>query len=383
MERKNLLVLVANIGIGGQERIAINTADILQKDYNTILVIFNKQECNYEFGGTLLNLELPPVTGTFNKMVNLLRRARALQRLKREHNIDITLSLGTSANFVNVLSRASDKILVSVHGYGALTRSRWDKIIGKLVFGKADTVITVAQKLSADLADLYNIPAAKVKTLHNPYNIAAIIEGAKEPVSVAFHSPVVVSVGRMQEVKGFRHLINAMAHVVKEIPQAKLLLVGDGDEMTALQEHSRKMGLAGHVTFVGFQPNPFRYEAKCDLYVLSSINEGFPNTLVEAMACGLPVVATDCKTGPREILTETFEDKTAEKIEYVDYGVLVPPFAADESHEPQKDKMLAEAIVELLTNRERTNYYKAKAAERARTFSFETYRKKVIQIIEG
>lgn len=383
MGKKNLLVVVANLGIGGQERVAINTANMLRDDYNIFLAIFNKQQYNYDFHGTLLNLELPPRHGAMNKIMNVLLRARALKKLKQEYNIDVALSLGPSANFANALSKASDKVLVSVHAYNSLAKSYWDKLVGKLIYGKADIVITVAQKISIDLAEIYQIPAAKIKTLNNPYDIAAIIAGANEGISVPIQPPAIVGVGRMNKVKGFRHLINAMTNVVQAIPNAKLFLVGDGDEMPALREHSARIGLADNVVFVGFQPNPYSYEAKCDLYVLSSINEGFPNTLVEAMACGLPVVATDCKTGPREILTEHFEDRTAAEIEFTDYGALVPPFVSDESQEPEKDKLLAEAIIEMLTNQERNHYYREKSAERARSFSFHAYREKIVAIIEG
>lgn len=383
MEKKKLLVLVPNIGIGGQERVAVNTVNILKEDYNTVLAVFYKEEYSYEFYGTLFNLELPPVHGIFNMLLNLVSRARALKKLKREYEIDVTMSFGTSANLANALAKTSDKVLVSIRGYGSLSGSRWGKIIGRLVYREADTVVTVAKKLSGDLANLYQIPVGKVKTLYNPYDMATISEKADESIPMTIDSPAIVSVGRMQKIKGYRHLLNAMTLVIKAIPHARLILVGDGDEMTALREYAEKVGLVDHVTFAGFQSNPYSYEAKCDLYVLSSISEGFPNAMAEAMACGLPVVATDCKTGPREILMKNFDDKTAEEIEYADYGVLVPPFASDESHEPEKDQMLAKAIIEMLTNHERCNHYKVKSIERSGEFSFARYRRNIIKIIEG
>ena len=100
MAKKNLLLLVANTGIGGQEKVAIQTVDILKEDYNTVLAIFNQQERNYEFAGPLINLQLPPAQGTLHKAVKVFRRVRALQKIKREYRIDITMSFGTSANIV-------------------------------------------------------------------------------------------------------------------------------------------------------------------------------------------------------------------------------------------------------------------------------------------
>ncbi|MDR3541187.1 MAG: glycosyltransferase [Desulfosporosinus sp.] len=381
MKKKNLLLLVANLGIGGQQRVAIRTAAILQEDYNITLAIFNKQEDNYDFKGNLVNFQLPPKQGV-SKLINLIRRIRALKKLKRECKIEIAISFGTTANIPNALSKMSDKVLVSVRGYGSLSDSVSSKIIGKLIYGQADVVVTVAQKLSSALEELYSIPKAKIKTIYNPYNLAEITANAALPVSLSITSPTIVSVGRMNKVKGYRHLIGAVPYILKVIPDLKLLLVGDGDEVIALQEKAEGLGIRDCLTFAGFQSNPDSYVAKCDLYVLTSISEGFPNALIEAMACGLPVVATDCKTGPREILTKSFEDQKAQTIEYTDYGVLVPPFTSDESDEPDKEKLLAQAIIEMLTNRERNQFYKQKAIERAAVFSFETYRENLLKIIE-
>ena len=148
MEKNNLLVLVENIGVGGQERVAVNTANILNEDYNIVLAIFYKEEYNYKFDGVLLNLEIPPVQGTVNKIntfINLYQRVCAVKKLKREYKIDVTISFGNVANIVNVLTKTSDKVLVSIRGYNHFSRSIMGKIKGEVIYGIADTVVTVAK----------------------------------------------------------------------------------------------------------------------------------------------------------------------------------------------------------------------------------------------
>lgn len=382
--KKNLLIVISNIGIGGQERVAINTASILKDKYNSTLSVFYMEENSYKPSIPLVDLDIPPSQGIINKIVNVFRRTRALKKLKRNLNIDVALSFGSTANIANALSRVSDKVIVSIRGYyEALSNSLIGKHINKLVYNKADVTICVAEKLSRDLREIYQLPIGKVVTLYNPYDFDSIVEQANKNIPIEIRHPAIVTMGRLDKIKGYRHLLNAFALVQKIIPEASLIFVGEGSEKDKLKELVTVLGLTENVVFVGFQANPHSYLSKCDIYVLSSIHEGFPNALVEAMACGLPVVATDCKSGPREILTEIYCDIAAKEIEYSDYGILIPPFSSDDSSEVEKEKLLADAMLQLLTSENIYGHYRKKVQERAKVFSFKVYRDKVIKIIEG
>ena len=142
-------------------------------------------------------------------------------------------------------------------------------------------------------------------------------------------------------------------------------------------------GLQAAVTLIGFRENPFAYLAKASLYVLPSFSEGFPNSLVEGMAF-LPTISVDCKSGPREILSEAPLDQVAEGIEYADYGILVQPAMDRLFHQEitVDDELLAEAMLAVLTDADRAALMKEAAAKRAAEFSCERYISNLIEILE-
>jgi len=384
MSKKNLLLLVPSLKGGGQEKVAVHTAAILFSDYNVTIAAFNLENSVYIAPCPTVDLRTPVLEGYWKKSWNVMRRVHRVKKLKRELQIDATISFGRTANVVNAFSRVSDKIILSIRGYAELSNSVLGRFINKIIFTRADIVSCVALKMSEDLVALYRVSTDKVYVVFNPYNINEITNLANMPLSIplTIKRPAIVTMGRLEATKGYRHLIHAFSLVHRVMPETSLVFVGDGSKIQELQEMVRNFGLEEAVVFTGFQSNPYSCLSKCDIYALSSINEGFPNALVEAMVCGLPVVATDCKSGPREILTEIYSDSQATEIEYADYGILIPPYVSDDSYEPKKDQQLAQALLRLLMSKEMCDHYKEKAIERARDFSFEGYKSRLVNMLE-
>ena len=117
-----------------------------------------------------------------------------------------------------------------------------------------------------------------------------------------FSFPVVINVARLEEQKGQEYLIRSFVRIKKEIPLTKLVILGEGHLEHKLRDLAKGLGLEQDVVFLGWQKNPFKFLAYSKVFVLSSLWEGFPNTLLEAMALGLPVISTDCPSGPNEII---------------------------------------------------------------------------------
>jgi glycosyltransferase involved in cell wall biosynthesis len=149
------------------------------------------------------------------------------------------------------------------------------------------------------------IPIQKVHVIYNPVVSPELYEKADAPLEHPWfrsnQPPVILGVGRHRPQKGFDTLLRAFARVRQETP-ARLVILGEGPERPNLERLASELGVAADVDMPGFDPNPFRYMRRAGVFVLSSRYEGLPNVLIQALACGCPVVSTDCPSGPSEIL---------------------------------------------------------------------------------
>lgn len=189
--------------------------------------------------------------------------------------------------------------------------SRWDVktraagYLSRLFYPRADGVIAVSQGVARDLHDFLGVPEEKVATIYNPVVTeqlpALAAEELRHPWFNPGAPPVLLSVGRLGSEKDFQTLIRAFA-LVREQRDARLMILGEGTERDRLERLAAGLGVAGDVELPGFVQNPFPYMAGSAGYVLSSEREGLPGSLIQAMACGCPVVSTDCPSGPAEVL---------------------------------------------------------------------------------
>ena len=229
--------------------------------------------------------------------------------------------------------------------------ARWGRdLFLRWTFPLASAVVAVSQGVAADLRNRYGL-TRRVHVIKNGIDLEEIRRLAREPVDDRFwpwksgKNNIIVACGRLVRQKGFDILIEAL----REIPaRVKLVLVGDGEERQALEELTISLALQRRVCIVGYDRNPYRYMAKADLFVMPSLWEGFAIVLVEALALRLPVVASDCPSGPREILCNGA------------CGILVPP-----GH----PRALAQAINRLLSDHSVQDTFRRAAKARAEQFS--------------
>lgn len=234
-----------------------------------------------------------------------------------DHNSpDVMLSALSHANVAAILasklSRSKSRIAIGIHvnyskdAYGSGRRGIqiWPTI-AKYLYPKSDRIIAVSQGVADDLAQLFRIRREKIDVVYNPVVTPDIFVKATEPVRHPWfeekNRPIVIGSGRLTRQKDFGTLIRAFSEV-RESVDARLVILGEGEDREALQSLIGHYHLEEHVHMPGFVPNPFAYLQKSDLFVLSSGWEGFGNVIVEALALGIPVVSTDCESGPREIL---------------------------------------------------------------------------------
>jgi glycosyltransferase involved in cell wall biosynthesis len=219
-----------------------------------------------------------------------------------------------TAMWARSLARVHTSIFVSVHN----TLSRVNKnsthvkerVVSALLhshYPRADKIIAVSDGVAEDVSMALSIPRSHVLTIYNPVITPLMHERAAESVDHSWFEagqpPVVLGIGRLTRQKDFGTLIHAFAEVVKRRP-ARLVILGEGEDRHMLEMQVKQLGLENSVCLPGFAQNPYAYLARCGAFVLSSLWEGLPTVLIEALACGAPVVATDCPNGPREILED-------------------------------------------------------------------------------
>jgi glycosyltransferase involved in cell wall biosynthesis len=223
----------------------------------------------------------------------------------------------------------------------------------RAAYAAADHVIALSRGVAQDLATCVPAAAGKISVVYNAGMDERLLDLARAPLDLPRPSgPLLVTCGRLTRQKDQATLLSAFAELRSEAPP-ELWILGEGEERAELQRLARELGVSSRVTFLGFKSNPYPFMAAADVFVLSSRWEGFANVVVEALACGTPVVSTDCPYGPAEILADG------------EFGRLVPVGDA-----PGLARAVEAALAEGRTaalsarNRERAARFDAKASAR-------------------
>ncbi len=238
---------------------------------------------------------------------------RFLRYVRRERPVALMSTLTTSdaASLVAKLlnGRRSRVVVRQANTFSDLFalrdfKNRQVLRVVRLLMPLADGIVAVSEGVATDLRDQVPRAAGKIVTVHNPVVGPGLVEQAAEAVEHPWFGdgePVVLAAGRMSAEKDYPTLLRAFAEVARS-RSARLVILGQGPERESLLELAARLGIEDRLDLPGFDVNPFRYMARASVFVLSSRFEGFPNVLAQAMACGAPVVSTDCRSGPSEML---------------------------------------------------------------------------------
>ena len=307
--RPQVALFLGSLGGGGAERVMLDIGRLLARQGVAVDLVVIRGEGPYieivPPEVRLVDLESRRAATCLIKLLRYLRRDRPMVLFATmETAVLVALVAKTTfARSVRVVVRQANTF--SVTFAHASFKDRVIMRMLKLLMSSANAVVANSHGAAEDLKRSVPKVAARVQVVPNPVVTPELAEQAGMPVDHAWFGdtgvPVVLSVGRLVPLKDHATLLRAFARVVRSQP-ARLLVLGEGSERGNLLQLAEQLGVAEHVDLPGFRVNPFAYMSKARLMVHSSKYEGFPNVLVQAMACGTPVVSTDCDHGPREIL---------------------------------------------------------------------------------
>ncbi len=360
--RQKLSILVNDLDTGGAERVVSILLNTLHNRYDITLFMMHN----------IIFYDIPKDTKIViignsklsdSGLVKLLKLPYLAYKYKRLNQNSLTsISFLSRSNYINILAKlfgmrgkviAGERAMPSLQ-YKDGIQGKINKFLMKRLYPKADLVFANSKGNALDLEK--NFGVRDVKVIYNPFDIEKIVNLSKEKAQLkdGFNF---ITVGRLDNGKNHKLLINAIKNV-----DANLYIIGDGVLKEELSNLIKELGLSNRVFLLGKQKNPYKYLSKANCFVFASNREGFPNVLVEALACGLAVISTDCKSGPREILAPhtdiTFE--VYNRIELAEFGILTPV--------NKKDKII-EAMNLLKDNKKLLNSYQEKSLKRAMKFN--------------
>jgi len=344
--RPDIAFFISSMGDGGAQRTVANLAsELSRRGYDVDLLLIRAkgpylQDLHHEID--VINFDSTRALTSVAPLVKYLRQ-------KRPNVLFSTLNyLNLVAIWAGFISRTSVDVVIrsaNIQSTGENRgRTRLIPHLMRAFYPFADKHIALSQSVAEDVCRNYGLDQEDISVIYNPAVTSDLFDEATEPIDHPWFDsdfPVILGVGRLSEQKDFTTLIKAFDRVACD-QDARLVILGEGDKRSELDLLVDRLGLSDVVSMPGFMNNPYAYMSKADLFVLSSQWEGFGNVIVEAMACGTPVVCTNCPGGPSEIL----DDGT--------YGPLVPV------GDPE---MLANHIIEALKDPADDEILKQRAME--------------------
>lgn len=306
---RHIAIYVPSLGGGGAERVMVMLANGFAARGHRVDLVLAKAEGPYLpdvcDNVRVVDLDKERVIASLVPLVRYLRRERPAAMLSALGHANIIAILALKISGIRM------RLVVSERGSPSNEKMEVKTSIihwlRKRLYPKSSCIVAVSKGVAEELVQEFHLPPQKVAVIHNPIDTNMISQLSKEklehPWLNDFNNPLILAVGRLVPEKDYPTLLKAFSLLRRERP-VRLIILGDGPLHFELVAQAEQLGIAQNVEFAGFVANPYAWMSACDVYVLSSRTEGFPNSLIQALACGAPVVSTDCPHGPSEIFEE-------------------------------------------------------------------------------
>lgn len=404
IKMKNILLLIPNLGKGGAQKVFLDQFEFLSKHAHVTGCVFNWSGAfESDKRSNIMSLEVPAGNHVFSKAYFFCLRIVRLRKLKAKLKTDVSISHLEGADYVNVLSGIGEKKILwihgtkkfdeAIHGWIGYLRKAW---LMPWLYKRANRVVTVSKAIATELQESYPALKNNLETIYNGIDYPRIQQLKKADVpethqALCENHFVIITHCRLALQKNIVGLIHVIAACKNKGLDAKWVVIGDGNLRESLTQQCDQLGVDYYAAwkneewsgnkqlfFLGHQSNPFPFLAKAKLYVMPSDWEGFPLALCEALACGLPIVATDCYTGPREILAPGEQVlPMATQPEHAPYGVLMPLI------DDQSMDVWATELFTLVTDNKTLTEYSYTAEKRAQELSLAKAMKQVHETIDS
>lgn len=359
----------------------------MKDDFDIHLALYSHIiEYDIPEGVRILDLKQSENDGQMAMLLKLPWLSYKVSKYCKEHSITRSVAFLNRPCYINALMRScwgyKGRVVMCerTHETNMLkTKSLLTSVITKFLirvsYNRADLILANAQAIKDDLRAHLHVKTP-IDVIYNPIDIRDLQHKMILPVNIplskdTFHF---IAVGNFRHEKNFPLLLDAFA-LIKDM-NCKLLLVGDGPLNDLLKQKVSDLGIKEQVIFCGRDNNPFKYIHKCDSFILSSDVEGFPNVLLEALACGKPVISTDCLSGPREMLAPSTDPnlQLTDRFSEEEFGILTPVGNAT---------IMAGAMRKIVSDESLRSRLQEKAAARAAGFDISIIRKYFQRAFEG
>lgn len=342
-QKKKIMAFMYSLHDGGAQRTMVNIINNLDKSKYEVVLVLGTQKNNVYID--LINKDIRVEYLSKPKLRKCIFKLAAIIRAENPSLIFTTLN---NNNIILSISKliSCKKIPIVVRETNNRTQSKNVSVMNRIMtyFAyncAAKKIVALSEGVKIDLIDNFKINPEKIVVIYNPVEVDEIKKMAEEKVeeiNVSSKEKILIAAGRLAEQKDYPTMLRAFSQVL-ESQEARLIILGRGPLESNLKELCKELGIIKKVNFLGFKSNPYKYISKADIFLLSSRWEGFGHVIVEAMACGVPVIATDCKSGPAEIIKSN------------QYGVLVPvgdvEILAEKTIEALKDDILRQSFIDL------------------------------------
>ncbi|NQX83082.1 MAG: glycosyltransferase [Flavobacteriaceae bacterium] len=374
-------ILIYSLSGGGAERVvSYLLTHCISKEIDVHLIMMNTgvnydipkstrihyiENSNPNEHGVIKALKIPFLAYKYARLVKKLELTHSLSFLTRPSFINVLSRFFTSYKFKVITNeRAFPTLQYSYKGF----QSWFNKKMIKSLYKKSEAVISNSNGNANDLISNFKVPSDKMYVIHNPIDLDKISDiNPKEDFFDATKFNI-ITIGRLDIGKNHKMIINAINKLNNT--NIHLYIIGSGPMQSELEDLVEKLNLKNQVFLLGYQANPYGYLKSANLFAFGSNHEGFPNVLLEAMACNIPIISTNCQSGPSEILK--LQNDKSDDIMITDYGILTPV---------KNDEAMAKGISHFLDNKSFTEKCKINGLKRIKDFDKEKILNQYIDLV--